>query len=39
MTIHLRIAATAALLAFLAACASDKTTVQTSGYVRTEVGR
>jgi len=39
MTLRLRIAAAAALLALLAACASDKTSVQTGGYVRTEVGR
>jgi hypothetical protein len=39
MTIHLRVAAAMALLALLAACASDRTSVQTRGYVRTEVGR
>jgi hypothetical protein len=39
MTIALRIAAVAALLMLLDACASDKTSVQTGGYVRTEVGR
>lgn len=39
MKVYWRLAAAATLLAFLAACASDKTTVQTGGYVRTEVGR
>ncbi len=39
MTIPLRIAVAAALLALLAAGASDKTTVQTGGYARTDVGR
>ena len=39
MNIHLRIVVAAVLLVLLSACASDKTTVQTGGYVRTEVGR
>lgn len=39
MNIRLRIVAAAVLLALLSSCASDKTSVQTGGYVRTEVGR
>lgn len=39
MTGFLRIATAVALLALLSACASDRTSVQTGGYVRTDVTR
>jgi hypothetical protein len=39
LKIHVRIAIATALLALLAACASDRTSVQTGGYVRTDVRR
>ena len=39
MNIAMRIILLAAMLAVLSACASDKTTVQAGGYVRTDVRR